>query len=155
MTEYAAVAATQEHADHIAANMNEADVAEIWASSRMTPHLALTMAVVSRDTRVGLADGVPICMFGCQAPSLLSDVAVPWLLGSKDISKHGRRFLRESKVYFAEMTKKHGVLVNYVDVRHKVAVRWLAWLGFTLEPAYPHGPDKLPFHRFYAVSDHV
>jgi ribosomal protein S18 acetylase RimI-like enzyme len=40
------------------------------------------------------------------------------------------------------------VLVNYIDARNVDAIGWLQSLGFTVEDALPHGPDRLPFHKF-------
>ena len=40
-------------------------------------------------------------------------------------------------------------MFNYVDVRHKEAIRWLKWLGFTLNEPTPYGPFGLPFHKFH------
>ena len=47
-----------------------------------------------------------------------------------------------------DITKDYSLLINFVDARHGVAIRWLKWLGFKVFPAKPFGPDKLPFHRF-------
>jgi hypothetical protein len=37
---------------------------------------------------------------------------------------------------------------NYVDARHARSIRWLKWLGFTIEEARPMGFAGLPFHPF-------
>lgn len=147
------VSATLAHAEAVAANINPADRDEVWASTFSTPLEALKMGMqVSRDIRAVLADGEPICMFGCAEPTMLSSIGTPWLLGTVALPKHARGFLRGSRVYFEKMKQEHGALVNYVDARHTNAVRWLAWLGFTIEPAKPYGAAQLPFHRFHAVA---
>ena len=151
MTEYQIVAATQAHIVELAVTMGQADRDEIWAASRSVPLQSLERAVrVSRDPQAGLANGRVICIFGVKEPTALSTTATPWLLGSEELPLHARRFLRLSRIYFADWLERYGALVNYVDVRHTAAIRWLAWLGFSFEPAKPFGVAQLPFHRFHA-----
>lgn len=155
MTEYAIVKAEPIHAVRLARNLNPADRDEILAASGADPYVAIVQGMrVSGDTWAGLADGKLVCMFGCVPPqSLFQYAATPWLLGTPLIKQHARRFLRESRLYFDEMKRQHKLLVNYVDVRHTDAQRWLAWLGFTLDPPKPHGVSQLPFRRFEARSE--
>ena len=157
MTEYAIVPAEPVHAVRLARNLNPADRAEIEAASGADPYLVILNGMrVSPDTRTGLADGKVVCMFGCVPPrSLFQYAATPWLLGTPLIKKHARRFLLESRVYFEQMKQQHKLLVNYVDVRHTDAQRWLSWMGFTLDPPKPHGVLQLPFRRFEARQECV
>ena len=149
MPEYAIVPATMAHAEELAANMRKADVAEIWAAGRHKPLEALKLSlVVSRDPKAGLVDGRVVCMFGIAAPTLMSFTGVPWLLGSEELARHWRYFLRANIPVVARMREEYDVLANYVDARNKTAIRWLKWLGFDIKEAQPYGPDGLPFHRF-------
>jgi hypothetical protein len=149
MTVYQIDPATSETLAYIAEHMSKADREEVWAASHSTPLEALQKSMDgSSKAWVGLADGVPFCAFGVASSTLLSDVGVPWLLGTEDVPKHARVFLRVSKSYIHEQARWHKLLVNYVDARHARAVKWLRWLGFTMYPAEPFGPDQVPFHRF-------
>ncbi len=150
MPKYEIVPATEAHAVALAKVMAEADKQEVWAMGHSTPIQALQRALkVSRDAKTGLADGREVCMFGVVPPSLLSNIGVPWLLTAVELPQHGTKFLRESRATFDGWRREYEVLANYVDARHKTAIRWLDWLGFTIDVAEPFGVEKLPFHRFH------
>lgn len=134
----------------LAPDVRQPDVEELWASSHLTPYEALKMSfLVSRDTCfVGLVDGAPFCMFGVRTPTLLSNVAVPWMIATKDIELCSRGFLRASKEIVRLWSDQFSLMQNYVDARNTVSIRWLQWIGFSVYYPKPYGVDKLPFHRF-------
>lgn len=138
---------------HVAAYMREADRAEVWASGRLEPLAALEASVaISREVWVGRVDDVPVCLFGVGHLSdgtlLGGAVGAPWLLGTNDLPRHAVAFLRRNRPVVAGWRQSYGRLVNCVDARNSVAIRWLRWLGFTIHPAAPWGAFGLPFHRF-------
>ena len=135
---------------HIAQNMDPADAAEVWATAHLTPAEALLASrAASRETLAGRVDGVAICAFGVGQATLLSDVGIPWLLGTPEIRQHSRVFLRASKRWVEGQARRYTMLENFVDSRHTRAVKWLGWLGFSFDPVQPYGPDGVLFHRFY------
>lgn len=156
-TKYEVVKAEPWHYEFVAAFMREDDVAEVWASSHRSPEEALKLsALASRDTaRAGLVDGIPACVFGVGQATILSLKGSPWLLGTDELPKHARAFLRMSKAYVERIRQEYHLLENYVDARNKHAIRWLKWLGFEFEEAKPFGPDRVPFHRFFMVKANV
>jgi len=87
-------------------------------------------------------------MFGISRMGELSMIGVPWLLSSKSLPKHAKAFLRRNKEYIDEELGNFGLLMNYVDARNKVSIRWLKWLGFSFDEAAPYGMDQRPFHLF-------
>lgn len=144
------VPATEEHCRALAKVMRADDVREIWASHRSKPYEALRhSAMVSRDTKTGVVDGRPVCMFGV-APrgSTLAPFGSPWLLGAEELPQHGRAFLRLNRAWVAEQMEIYSLLENWIDARNVVSIRWLKWLGFAIFEPTPFGPDQLPFHRF-------
>ena len=144
------VPATLDHVAAMAPRMRQADRDEVWASAMLTPEQALSMSVrTSMRSWAGIIDGEVVCIFGVGAPSMLSDVGIPWMLGTDSLERYQRTFLRRCRRYVAEMLDGYRVLVNFVDERNTVSQRWLAWLGFTLQDPEPHGPLGLPFRRFY------
>ena len=146
---YDIVPATLAHAEELAANMQQADVDEIWALAHITPIEAVNMSLrASLDPRTGLAEGKVIVMFGIAKATFLSPVAVPWLLATDDIKTHSKHFLRHSRIYFERYKANNEMMVNYVDDRHKGAIRWLEWMGFTMHDPQPFGIDQLPFRKF-------
>ena len=48
-------------------------------------------------------------------------------------------------VLLAAMGGLAAVLGQYV----RLSIRWLAWLGFAIDPPQPYGFLGLPFHRFH------
>lgn len=143
------IPATQDHGRYVALHLRAADREEVAAASGMDPRLAIEIAIErSAAAWVGLVDGVPACVFGVGGPSLMGDIGVPWLLGTDEIVRHQRAFLRRNKPYVAKMLKLFPNLINMVDARNGVAINWLRWLGFTIHDAAPYGLAGLPFHPF-------
>ncbi len=129
--------------------LRQADRAEVWAAHRQTPEEALHWSVThATHAWAGLADGDLVCLWGVCPASLLDREGIPWLLGSDAVKTHARIFLHRSRPLLAEMLRSYRRLTNRVDARNRVSIRWLTWLGFTLFPAAPFGPDGLPFHPF-------
>lgn len=95
-----------------------------------------------------LVHGEPIAMFGAVSPSLLSERAQPWLLGTDEIARHPRALMTYSRAFVAELLETWPVLANHVDARHTAAICYLRRLGFRIDAAVPFGPKHQPFHPF-------
>ena len=148
------IPATVDHARALAPRMRAADAAEVWASGRLSPLEALERSLaLSPMAWVGMVDGEPACIFGAASASLLGGEGVPWLLGSDLIERHQRAFLRRNREYVRQMQAAFPVLRNMVDARNEVSIRWLRWLGFTIEPAVRWGAAGMPFHPFWMTRD--
>lgn len=146
--------ATVEDALDLAPRLRQADRDEVWASGRKTPERALLVSLgMSSHAWTGLVDGKVVCMWGCGPASMLDRVGVPWMLGSDDLLKHQKAFLRRNREYVDAMLLCYTRLVNWVDARNTVSIRWLRWLGFEIGDAAPHGALKMPFHRFERCAD--
>lgn len=129
---YEVVEATMTHVAELAPRMRAADVEEVAVFGH-TPLEALTRSVkVSRDAYAGLVNGRVICMFGVSSPTLMSDEGSPWLLGSDEIVRHAKVFLRLNRLYIAGIRRQYRVLHNFVGARNVAAIRWLGWLGFSI-----------------------
>lgn len=137
--------------------MRQADVREIWAAGRLSPYTALRKSMETCPTaKAGLVDGRVLCMFGVGRLTALSMVGVPWMLGTSEIESNSRAFLRHSRAVVADMRQQgFSLLANFVDARNTHAIQWLRWLGFTVSPEVPYGPDKLPFHPFFMECSNV
>ena len=70
------------------------------------------------------------------------------MLTAHELPDHARFFLRRNRFYVAEIRSKYRLLLNFVDARNTMAIRWLEWLGFDVAPARPLGPENMPFHPF-------
>lgn len=134
----------------VASDMRPDDVAEVEASCGLDPLGALARSFAMSDMAwTGTVDGVPVCMFGVAPLSVMGGIGSPWLLGTPKMERVPLTFLRLNREYVARMLERYGHLVNHVDARNRVSIRWLRWLGFHVdENAFPMGPFGAPFHRF-------
>ncbi len=149
MTEYQLVPATEEHAHEMALVMREADREEVWASGHFTPLEALLVSLeASPEPKAGLADGKVFCMYVIGQQTLVSNWGCPWLLTAEDLPNHAREFLRRNKEYMVEVRSKYRLLLNYVDARNTMSVRWLIWLGFLVGEPQPFGVENRLFRPF-------
>lgn len=137
------------HCDDLATNLREIDRRELYMLSRLEPmpalKLTLAMAVAAWTA---IEDGHVICMFGIGRRSQLSEVGVPWLVGTDRIYPHQRRFARQSRDYYARFERAFPKMENYVLAENTVTVRWLKWLGFDMDEPEPMGFSRAPFIRF-------
>jgi hypothetical protein len=128
--------------------LRQADVAEIWASTGLSPAFAVSYSIAhSKDAWAVLLDGKPQAVFGVGNFGVNS--GVPWLVATDEIEKHPVRFYRMSKPMIAILRHKYEHLVNWVDARNKLSLRWLKWAGFTIDDPEPWGIYGLMFHRVW------
>jgi hypothetical protein len=125
--------ATDEDLMYVANNMRDQDLDEIYAGGE-TPERALRMsAEISKDClSCVLESGEVLFVLGCGPKTLLSDIGVPWLLGSKEALKHPRSFFDFPPKVLEIWKEQYSMLENYVHVKNTVSVRWLQRLGFTM-----------------------
>jgi len=102
----------------------------------------------SQKAWAGWFKGEVVALFGVTAQSLLDGEGSPWMLGTPFFDRHPGALLVQGRRYVAEMRALFPRLVNYVDVRNRRSVRWLARMGFTIGEAVPYGAAGLPFYRF-------
>jgi hypothetical protein len=74
-------------------------------------------------------------------------LGAPWLLATPEIERHPVTFYRMSKRLFPRLASGYDRLVNWVDARNVLSLRWLAWLGFETGPPAPWGALGLEFHK--------
>ena len=144
--------ATRQDALALAPRLRRADREEVWASGGLSGESALLVSLLHSAPGLawaGRIDGEIAALFGVARPSLLSDEGRPWLLASPLMERHPVAVLRHSQSYLVLARGPFTRLWNYVDARNHVSRRWLAWLGFTLEPPAPYGAAGLPFHKFH------
>ena len=147
------VPAAPEHIASIAENMREADRREVWAGARHTPDEALRESLRHSELAwTCLVEGVPAFMWGVgRIGSLISVKGAPWLLGTDDVLKIHREFLRQSRAYVEQMHRRFPELENYVHAENKLSIRWLKWCGFTLDIVEPVNINNEVFFRFWRI----
>ena len=70
-----------------------------------------------------------------------------WMLTTDAIYDYPITFARESKRFVEK--QPHKVLWNIIDKRNKVHLKLLKFLGFKFSEEILHGPNNLPFIKFY------
>lgn len=135
----------------LARDLRQRDRDEVWASAGPDVEGAIANAVqASGDLCWSVCNGADfdrlVWVIGC-APVALG-IGSPWLLATDDVQLCPGTLTKLTKAHIAEMLKVYPRLVNMVDARNGDSVRWLARLGFVIEPAVPYGVAGLPFHRF-------
>lgn len=134
---------------HVAKHLREADRHEIDALAMLTPERAMELTVArSLVTLCGRWDGKIACVFGIARQSSLSDIGVPWLLGTELVREVGPQFLWRSRWYVQQMAEAFPKQENYVHANNTHAVDWLRWLGFDMDDPAPYGVKGESFIRF-------
>lgn len=143
------VPATAAHIEEMLPRVRAADVQEFDALGWSPRRVLETGLKTSTFSCAGLVNGRVITIFGVAPGSMIGGNGIPWLVGTDDLQRYQRTFLRRCRNVVNAMLTVYPYLENYVDERNRVAKAWLHWLGFTLEEARPYGVAGLPFHRFH------
>jgi hypothetical protein len=145
-----AVVGLPEHVGAVCGRLRQADYDEVYAVTGQDPDQVLKdswkrsiyrWAVMRQEDVIGL--------FGVSPFSILGPVASPWLLGTDKMEKIKLSFVKKSVSWVAYMLSIYPVLMNWVDARNQLSIKWLKWLGFKMdtEPK-PFGVMGLPFYYF-------
>ena len=123
--------ATSEHANILQHNLRDSDVRECIIHGA-SPFRALMSGVREKgENYTCIIDGQPICMFGVN-PIMEMMIGRIWLLGSYEIEKRGRKFIRWSQSVVNYYQEQYYQLENVVPADHKDTIDWLQFLGFEL-----------------------
>jgi len=141
--------ATMRDAFAMAPHMRESDKQEIWVSNHISPENALIAGVINSVVCMTIEkDEKPIVMFGVVPQTLLGNVASIWMLGTDDIHKVQRTFLRHSPEFIDYMLGFYPYLFNYIDIRNKESLLWLKYCGAEFSIIVPYGVEQKPFQYF-------
>lgn len=133
------------------------DVNEVAASSGFSPEEALLVSFNAGGevNSIIASDGEVIGMFGV-SPTDDPNLGVPWLLASPRLPEVSKEFLPQSLEWVRAVNKQYPMLLNYVDKRNTVAIRWLKFLGFSfIRLIDEFGVGKQPFYEFVRVNKNV
>lgn len=137
--------------EYIAARMRAADRIEVEALSGMSPQQVLMQGFRGSDICLtGTVDDEPCCMFGFSGQSMLSDSGTPWLLGTDLIHAIPVQFLRKSREIVDSIWESgaYDKLENWIDSENEASLRWLPWLGFTVNKHETLERRGRVFYRF-------
>ena len=122
-----------------APRLRSSDVLELQATG-FEPLRGLTSSYrLSTSCWSASVDGNIAAMWGCGPRNLVFGEGVVWLLTGPEVESHFVRFLRESLKWKKEMMRTYSTLRNQIDVRNKLALRWVEWLGAEFEEDIPVG----------------
>ncbi len=117
----------------LAANLHPDDAAEIRAAGVLLKDLP------EDDCSALRLDGRLVSLFGA-APHPQKGAAVPWMLSTRLLDEVPRRRMAAvSAGVVSEWRERFSLLQNLVHCRNERALRFLAWLGFSIDRK-PVGP---------------
>jgi hypothetical protein len=144
--------ATQADVDHVAHQLREADLIELRAAGFADPAGEVRRGWTGSDwTKAVLLDDVPAILYGV-APTGLQGCGSPWMLATDGVSAIRRKFLLGSFAEVVRMRESYTFLVNRVHRGNAISIKWLKWLGFTIDPE-PAGPNGQFFTFTMGVLD--
>lgn len=135
------------HIKALLADLRPADALELtairgWAPAKEVRHAVAT----ATHCATCIVDGKVVAIFGDTRHDAVH--GLPWMMSSTWINAYRRQFLAECPGVISGMRSRHQVLINMIDVRNTLAIRWLKWCGFTFLPAVPYGINGEPFYPF-------
>ena len=134
---------------YIADNMRDADAAEVMAMSGSSPLNSLLQGVRRSEYKsVITINDEPCAVLGLKLCGLLSDRAVPWMLGTDLVVENKRLFITETAKVIEQMVKIRPLLYNYTHYDNKVIIRWLKYCGFNVHKPVPMGINNELFCKF-------
>ncbi|QCW21972.1 hypothetical protein JessAGP_042c [Caulobacter phage Jess A] len=140
-------AATLGDAVWFSTRLREADRLEVEAACGKDVETALRHAVqASALAWVASKNGLPIVLLGCA--DFTPGVGSPWLMATDEALRLGPALTALAKERVALVRKTWPKLLNYVDARNLVSVRWLKRIGFKIHETVPYGVNDEPFHPF-------
>jgi hypothetical protein len=124
----------------VLSNLRQPEVDELEALG-VTSEMCLRYGLVYGNAQTIFINGEAAGIFGVMH---YEDGNVPWAVFSKVVDRHPIAFLRAAKRWAESLAVS---VVNYVDVRNEAAVKWFAWLGFTLGEPVPYGVNGELFRQ--------
>lgn len=133
--------ATPERIAHIAAHLRQADRAELAITSPGADVVDILRDSVAaaRWAIVASVDGRPAIVYGV-TPTAEPLIGTAWMLATDDLCRVTRKFIARCRAEVRLMQQTFAVLTNEVHRDNVLAIRWLEWLGFTIDRERPTGP---------------
>ena len=126
----------------VASNLRPEDRREVEEGHGLDPFISLvTKAQEGSCVYFNVPNGKTAGMAGVE------DDGCIWMLTTNAIYDYPLTFARESKRYVERHSDKR--LWNIIDKRNTVHLKLLKFLGFEFLEEIFHGPNNLPFIKFY------
>ncbi len=129
----------------LSGRLREADAQELLAAGNASIESALAYSFkAASHCRTVEIDGLPVALFGITPETLIGDQACIWFLGTPEMGRIKKTFVKESRRVVAEWLTCYTLLWNVVDVRYVAAIRWLEAIG----AVFDEGSAIPGFRRF-------
>lgn len=145
---------TLSDAQFVGVRLRSADRREVKAASgRIDLPEALTDGILMSKPcfTILTPEQQPCALFGAVPDPDNKAFGRVWMLGTDELVKYGRDFLRQSKPWWDYFHRFYPVLGNLVDSRNTVHVRWLKWLGCSFVGEQRIGEEQILFKEFIHV----
>lgn len=108
------------------------DIRELEAASGLPVAEELRRSVSTSKQAWVATDGEKIlAMFGVSTFHDASPThGVIWFVASTAIESHRKTLVRYSRHWLESLAHEYECVLNFVDARNQVSLRWLEWLGF-------------------------
>ena len=96
------------------------------------------------DAYVGYINGEVACIYGLEAPTILSTTkCFLWLLTTDVVDRNKFEFVRNSEIVIENLLKEYELITGTTHTKDERAFKWMKWLG-----AVYHGHEKtmVPFY---------
>lgn len=114
----------------LSGRLREADAQELLAAGNESVEGALAYSFkAASHCRTVEIDGLPVALFGVTPETLIGDQACIWFLGTPELARIKKTFVRQSRRVIAEFLLHYPLLWNVVDVRYVSTIRWLESCG--------------------------
>ena len=135
-----------EDAAWFAPRLRESDRVEVQAVAIDLEACLRASIEASEICMVAERQGRGVILLGCvPAPD---GAGIPWLLATDEVRPFPGALTAIGKRYVALFLERWPRLINAVDERNTVSIRWLQRLGFTIGEPQPFGLAGEPFRVF-------
>lgn len=138
------VPATFDQAQYIGVRLRLADQREIDAKYEGAGDYVFEVTDSLENSRwcnVVTLDDEPILIYGVAPSQAMPHWGCPWMLATDKMLKLRRRFIKESIDEVELMLVSYPFLHNLVHTKNMRSIKWLSWLGFTIDFEKRHGPN--------------
>jgi len=120
-----------------------ADMAEWYAGTGSLMPSTMDRAIRGSDLVLTLVeDGKPLLLWGSDADGRL------WMVATNAAVPRSIPIHRKLMPHLDELVGMYGGVFCFADLRNKVHLRWLRWMGFEELATIELGPFDLPFTTF-------
>lgn len=129
--------------------LRKADIEELMASTGKAPLEALKYAILHSNEFTEICTeektGEIINIFGLAS---FNGIGIPWMLASPNLIKYQKLLMQYSKRIIEEMLFLFPMLINQVDSRNEIHIRWIKHIGFKFS-GIETTKNGVMFRQFY------